>query len=208
MTLAIDKDHPSSEIVSRAAECLASGQLVVYPTDTAYGLGADATNMDAVDKLYALKGRTLTKPTHVIVRDWQMITELCVVSEAAEKLFKSFMPGPLTMVLPSKDPVAPKLGAGTDTLGVRMPDCQFTLALSQAVDFPYTTPSANKAGGATPYSVEAVDLDLARVGMVVDAGALPKVLPSTVVDLTGATPRVVREGPISESEILAVLASI
>ena len=203
----IDNFDPSGEIIEVAAKCLERGGVVVYPTDTAYGVGVDAGNSEAVEKLYRLKGRDYGKPTHVVARDWAEINEICKVNDNAKRLYDKFMPGPLTMILPSRNILDAKLEAGMGTLGVRIPDCKFTLRLSERLNFAYTTPSANRTGGKTPYSVFEVgeELGFEGVDLVIDGGELQKVLPSTIVDLTSETIKIIREGPVSRVEIERML---
>ena len=180
----INLNNPDSKIVKRAAEVLKSGGLVIYPTDTAYGLGVNAYDKYTVKKLYDVKQRDFKKPTHIICRDWKMIAGICVTSKPAKALHDKYLPGPLTLILPKKEGTSlPEiLTGGLPTLGVRVPDCKVTQALSRIVKFPYTTPSANKTGGITPYSVEQAikSLGSKNVDLVLDAGELPEKPPSTI----------------------------
>lgn len=182
--LALNKDFNAA--VNEANGCLRRGGVVVYPTDTAYGLGVDAKNPQSVEKLYRLKERVETKPTHVIVSGWKMIEELCEVNDLAKRLFDQFLPGPLTMVLKDRGVVDRRLGAGSGTLGVRMPNSKFTQCLLGIFNGPITTPSANRSGGKTPYSITEVgrELNLEGVDLVIDGGELPEVKPSTIVDIS------------------------
>ena len=207
MIVKVDREGPSVKIIEMAVEKLMQGGVIVYPTDTAYGLGGDATNNRAVDKIYEMKGRNYGKPTHVVVRDWEMISQLCEVNDIAWKLFKAFMPGPMTLVLPDRGVLDRRLGAGTGTLGVRIPNCPLTLALSKRMGRAYTTPSANRSGGKTPYSIEEVkkELEWEEADLVLDAGQLPLTTPSTIIDLSGVGWSVLREGPISVNDISKVL---
>lgn len=199
----IDINKPDKTIIKTVTNVLLTGGIIVYPTDTAYGIGVDAFNTQAIKKLYELKGRDLAKPTHVVVRDWNMIEELAYTNDFAKKLYDKFLPGPLTMVLKKKDSVPNILVANGKTVGVRIPKCKFTLSLSQVFPNPYTTPSANRSGEKTPYDIEEVSkvLDLSKVDLVIDGGKLPKVIPSTVVDMTNEEIKILREGPISNVEI-------
>lgn len=205
----VNLKKPNIEIIERAANTLKSGGLIVYPTDTAYGLGANALDENAVKKIYKIKGRDFSKPTHVVVRNWKMIENLCCVNLLGKKLYDKFLPGPLTLILPKlpnhpNHPNLPNLlTANLPTLGVRIPDNLITQSLSRLVNFPFTTPSANKSGGKTPYSIEEVknELDISKIDLILDAGKLPKVVPSTIVDLTSKDPKILREGPIAIDEI-------
>ncbi len=201
--LKIDRNNPDSTIIQKAAKVLEKGGIIVYPTDTAYGIGVNALNEVAIRKLYEIKGRDFSKPTHIVVHDWEMIEELCVVNKQAKKLYDAFLPGPLTLILPKKDSVPSILVANGSTLGVRVPNSPITLSLSQFSTSPYTTPSANRSGEPTPYSIEEVKkvLDIEKVDLVLDAGELPRTLPSTVIDISKNELKIIREGPITKVEI-------
>ncbi len=211
MILKTDRNFPDTKVVDEAAKVLKNGGLIVYPTDTAYGLGVNALDEKAVGRLYQIKGRDFSKPTHVIVRDWRMIEKLTFTNYFARKLFDAFLPGPLTIILKKKAIVPDILTANLPTLGIRIPDSKFTYKLSNRVDFPYTTPSANKSGGETPYSTYDVgkELDMEKIDLVINSGLLPKVAPSTIIDLTNPfSLRILREGPIAKSKLEKVIGKI
>ena len=207
--------------LEKAVQVLKAGGIVVYPTDTAYGLAADAMNPSAVKKLYALKGRDFKKPIHVICPSKYYHTSndgsVCPVriNQPARKLIKKFWPGPLTIVLPlrAKGKSWQMLSAGTKTLVVRMPNNQTALALVERFGKPITTTSANLAGQSACYSVEEVRKQFgsriyARIYgriYVLDGGKLPKTKPSTIVSLLNGRVRILRVGPISEKQIKKAL---
>lgn len=201
--LKVDIATPNQSAIEKAAEVLKRGGLVIYPTDTAYGLGGNALDEEVVKKVYEAKGRNFSKPTHVVVRDWEMIENLTYTTFFARKIFEEFMPGPVTMVLQKKEVVPEILTANSPTLGVRFPKNTITQMLSSLLPFPYTTPSANKSGGKTPYSLLEVEseLGLEKIDFALDAGVLPQVLPSTVIDLSTEKVKVLRPGPIKKEEI-------
>lgn len=203
----INSNNPDLHKIEKATKVLQSGGLLIYPTDTAYGLGANALDEGAIGKVYEVKGRDFSKPTHVVVRDWKMIEELTETNELAKKLYDKFLPGPLTIILPKHPNVPNLLTANLPTLGVRIPDNLITQSLSRLLTFPYTTPSANKSGGKTPYSIEDVkrELDISKIDLILDAGKLPKTSPSTIVDLTGKVSKILREGPINKMEVAKAL---
>lgn len=190
-------------IINKAVNVLKEGGVVVYPTDTAYGIGVDAFNEIAIRKLYKVKGRNFSKPTHVIVPGWRWIEVLTFTNENARKLYENFLPGPLTLILNKKPIVPDLLTGGLPTLGVRIPDCKITRQISQLINLPYTTPSANRSGGKAPYSIKDVksQLDIKKIDLILDAGELPKVPPSTIVDLTTNPPEILREGPITKEQL-------
>lgn len=197
----IDLEKPDPIIIQEAVRILATGGLVVYPTDTAYGLGVNAFDRQAVRKMYDLKERDPKKPTHVVVRDWRMIEGITKPTDLAKALHDKYMPGPITLILEKHNVVPDELTAGLPTLGVRIPDCKVTQAISQLLKNPYTTPSANREGGLIPYSIEEV-LGLEGIDLVLDAGKLPPKPTSTIVNLTSENIKILREGEISSREIL------
>lgn len=201
--LKVDPKNPDQEIIKRAVDVLTDGGLVIYPTDTAYGLAANALNEAAVKRVYEVKGRNLSKPTHVVVADWRMIEKLTFTNSYARALFEKFLPGPLTIILPKKKIVPDILTAKHPTLGVRIPHNLITQSISLLINFPYTTPSANKEGGGVPYSVEDLrnKLDLEKIDLILDAEKLPSVLPSTIIDLSTSPPKLLRQGPINKLEL-------
>lgn len=183
---------------NQAAKVLKRGGVVVYPTDTAYGIGVNALDLDALAKLYHIKHRDQARPTHVVVRNWEMIEKIAHTNKLSKTIYEKYFPGALTMVLPKKDIIPNDLTGGLSTIGVRIPDTKFTKTLSQLVDFPYTTPSANRSGEPTPYSIHEVAkvLDLSKVDLVLDAGVLPKNLPSTIVAVGDDSVTILRQGPV------------
>lgn len=203
--------NPERDVIERAAAVLSSSGLVVYPTDTAYGLGGNALNVNVVAKVRAVKGRSKSKPIHVVVRDLEMIEDLVEISEIGRRLINRFLPGPLTLIFKKKNKVPSILVGGGEALGVRIPDCFLTKNLSKILDFPYTTPSANFDRGKTPYSVAEVlnqfpPPSLEKIDLILDAGPLPLVPPSTIVDLTSNYLKILREGPIDKDELERALA--
>lgn len=203
VVLRVDPDAPAPR---RAVEALRAGQVVVYPTDTVYGLGCDATNPAAVRRVFEIKGRPPDQPVPVLLAEPHQAAELAELSEGARRLIRRFWPGPLTLVLPSRGVVAEMVTAGTGTVGLRVPDHPVPRALVRACGFPLVGTSANSTGKPAPVTVPQVLSDLdARVGLVLDGGRL-RGRPSTVVDGTGERPRVLRPGPIPAELIERVWA--
>ena len=203
------------EQIKTAVKILKSGGIVVYPTDTAYGLAVDATNELAVRKLYRLKGRDFKNPIHVIppTKDW--IEKLVRLDPLAKKMIDRFMPGPITFVLSLKarGKVWQLLSAGTKTLGIRRPKHKIALDLATFLGRPITTTSANVSGHENTYSVLAVreqfEKSNAPAGpkpdFYLDGGKLKKTKPSTVVSILNNHVKIIRLGPISEKEIKRVI---
>ncbi len=194
------------ECAARAAEVLRAGGIVLYPTDTVYGLGVDAFSDSAVATLYALKGREALKTTHAIVSNMEMIEVCAEIDELSRNLIARYMPGPLTLVLNKKAGIVNGIARDRSTIGLRMPNNSFCTAMTEAFGGPVTTTSANRSGETPLHSITEI---LSRLGnehvdFVVDAGVLPEKLPSTVVDVSGEKAVILREGPISRSEIESV----
>jgi len=192
-----------------AAAVMRAGGVILYPTDTLYGLGADALSDEAVVKVYAIKERDEWKPIHCIILDLEMAERYAEVNESARKLAKKFLPGPLTLVLRKRTEFSTGIFRGNETVGIRIPNDEFCLALARVLGKPYTTTSANPSGKETGRDVQTITGQLgsmaASLDLIVDAGRLPLRKPSTVVDLTGKEPSIIREGAISAREIMRIL---
>lgn len=191
-------------VVQRAVAVLRSGEAVVLPTDTVYGLAVVPTVPAAVDRLFALKGRPADMPIAVLVNGLGQAAALAEMPRTARMLADHFWPGPLTLVLPRRPGVDLPLGEPADTIGVRWPDHRLITALAAEVG-PLATTSANRSGSPTPAAAAeaAAALDGA-LGLVLDGGPCAGVA-STVVDLTGAEPVILREGTIATSEVVDAL---
>jgi L-threonylcarbamoyladenylate synthase len=191
--------------LERAAEVLRSGGVILYPTDTLYGLGADALSDDAVAKVKTIKGRDAVKPIHAIVADVEMANEYVEFGEKAFALACAYMPGPLSLILKKRAGVDTGIGKDMDTFCIRIPDNQFCIELARAFGKPYTTTSANLAGEVTGRSVQAIIQQLgekaALIDLVIDAGELPERKPSTIVNVSTDTVVIEREGAISRAEL-------
>lgn len=186
--------------------------IFLYPTDTVYGLGADATNPDAVKALFTLKGRDEKKPVSIVVADFRMAEKYAVVSPLAKVLIEKFLPGKLTIVLKAKDILPNEITAGTGSVGIRIPNHPVPLRLVRELGKPITATSANVAGMPTEVTPRAILAQFGeRAGMVtevIDEGELPESAPSTVVDARGNNPIIIREGAVPSAEILGVQEGI
>ncbi|MBI2610814.1 threonylcarbamoyl-AMP synthase [Candidatus Kaiserbacteria bacterium] len=193
----------------RAAEVLRARGVVLYPTDTLYGLGADALSDEAVAKVRNIKGREEGKPIHCIVADLAMAGKYADVNDSARLLAKEFFPGPLTLVLKRKQGVDMGIARGVGTIGVRVSKNDFCIALAREFGKPYTTTSANVSGEVSERSVQKILTQLGesakQIDLVIDAGELPPSLPSTVVGVRGQDVVILREGAIPASDIYDVL---
>lgn len=195
--------------IDRAATWLRAGELVAFPTETVYGLGADATNAGAVAAIYAAKGRPAFNPLIVHAADAASAQRYVTWSDTAEVLARAFWPGPLTLVLPlrSGHGIASLVTAGLDTLAVRVPAHPAARALLRAVDRPIAAPSANPSGRISPTTAAHVLAGLSgRIAAVVDDGPCPVGLESTIVGLAGDTaPLLLRPGGLAEDALTAAL---
>jgi L-threonylcarbamoyladenylate synthase len=194
------------ETIDAAVAALAGGGLVVFPTESVYGLGADARSAEAVGRLIAVRGREAGKPILVLVRDLEMAATVGVeVSRAARRLAARFWPGPLTLVLPVRPGLPGPLTAGTGTLGIRVPAHPTARALVAGLGGPVTAPSANPPGADPPRTrAEARAYFGEAIACYVDGGALPGGA-STVAALDGDRVRVLRAGPVRADQLQAAL---
>jgi L-threonylcarbamoyladenylate synthase len=181
---------------------LRAGGVIGFPTDTAYGLGADAFNETAVRRIFEIKGRPESKPILLLVNSMAMAQSVAIVSDTALALARRFWPGPLTMVFQARPNIPALVTAGTGTVGLRWARAPFAERILQAVNRPLTATSANRSGAPSTVTAEEVRLQLeGRLEMLIDGGALPARGGSTLLDLTCTPPRVLREGPISKAEL-------
>lgn len=194
---------------SKAAAVLRAGGVILYPTDTLYGLGADAFSDEAVLKVKRIKGRDENKPIHAIVADQQAAERYAIFNVPARMLAHAFWPGPLTLILEKKQGVENGIGRGLETFGVRVPDNEICLALAREFGKPYTGTSANKSGEESRRSVEDILTQLGKsaedISLIIDIGELPDREPSTVVDVHNDRPAILREGAILAADIKDVL---
>ncbi|TME81152.1 MAG: threonylcarbamoyl-AMP synthase [Chloroflexi bacterium] len=185
------------EHVARAAERLRAGAVIAFPTDTLYGVGARATDPAAVARLYELKRRPSGQPMVWLVADRHQVERFAVVSPAAAALMARYWPGPLTLVLPAR------AQADGSTLAVRAPSHEVALALLRALGEPVASSSANPAGQSPPVDADQVIAGLGdELDVVLDGGPCPIGQPSTILDVSGATPRILREGAIPAAELI------
>jgi L-threonylcarbamoyladenylate synthase len=199
-------DHPADQarVAAEVSAVLRRGGLVVYPTDTVYGLGADAARADAIERIYRVKGRPDEKAIIWLVDSVRDVRACCRMDGRVERLAERFWPGPLTLVL---ERVAPSPG-GLATLGVRVPAHEAALAIIRALGGPVATTSANRSGGTSARTADEASGQLGtQVDLIIDAGASPVGQESTVLDLTTDLPRVLRPGALSADEIAAALGS-
>ncbi|MDO8514369.1 MAG: L-threonylcarbamoyladenylate synthase [bacterium] len=189
------------ECAARAAAVLRTGGVVLYPTDTLYGLGADALSDTAVAKIHAIKGREEKKPIHAIVSGVDMAEKYAELTDDVRLLAERLPQGQVTFIVEKKAGFDTGVMNGIATFGFRIPDNSFCLALAREFGKPITATSANKAGQKPERDIGKILIQLGPavegIDLVVDAGELPESKPSTVVDFSGTEPVILREGAIS-----------
>ena len=198
----IDPSDPEKAF-SRCREVVQAGGVIVYPTDTLYGLGADPKNPDAVRKLFTVKGRQADQPILLLIRDANEVGNWAAdITPWAERLMKKFWPGPLTLVFKARLDVMAELTGGAGTIGLRVPGNALTRQLLAYLGSALTGTSANIAGKPAPRTArEAAGVIGEMVDLVLDGGGTAGGKPSTVVDVSGDEPKVIREGAIPLREI-------
>jgi L-threonylcarbamoyladenylate synthase len=196
--------------IQRAVSILKGGGLVAFPTETVYGLGADARSAEAVRKIFAAKGRPPTNPLIVHVAGVAMAKLYAAEwPDTARRLAQRYWPGPLTLVLPRYRTIVPDVSAGLDSVGLRMPDHPLALKLIQQFDGPVAAPSANRSNHISPTTAQHVRDELGdAVDLILDGGPCTVGIESTVLDLTSIRPRILRPGGVTRAQIEKVVGSI
>lgn len=194
-----EKDN--EEIVYLVAQALLKGGLIVYPTETVYGLGVDATNKKAVEKLWMFKGKRENKPVLVAVNGEKMAEEYVEINDLGKKLIHKYWPGPVSILAVSKDKVAKKVQGEKETLGLRMPDNKFVLDLISNLGRPITSTSANLSGEKVCGSIDdflrtVPEGHMKLVDYFIDGGTIENKLPSTIVDSSRGAVDILRQGDI------------
>lgn len=208
--LTIDPLHPDPTSIERAAALLRAGELVVFPTETVYGLGANALQAIAVERIFAAKGRPFNDPLIVHIADEDTLEQLTTtIPPQARQLAQAFWPGPLTLILP-RSPYVPQLvTAGLETVAIRMPRHPVALALIRALAAPIAAPSANRFMHISPTTAQHALADLAgRVSLILDSGPCAVGVESTVLDLCSAIPTILRPGGISLEALRTILPDV
>ncbi|MCC6319661.1 MAG: threonylcarbamoyl-AMP synthase [Gemmatimonadaceae bacterium] len=208
--VAVDAASPDPEVIARAAATLRRGELVAIPTETVYGLAANALDADAVARIYAAKERPAFNPVIVHLADTSDLPRVArEVPSIAHDLMRRFWPGPLTLVLHRQPAVPDIVTAGLDTVGVRIPASEVTRALIRTAGVPLAAPSANLFTRVSPTTAAHVARQLGdRLSMILDAGPARVGIESTVLDLTRTPPRLLRPGGTPQSDIESVIGPV
>lgn len=219
-------DDATGDAVRRAVHILSSGGVVLYPTDTLYGLGVDALSDEAVAKIFQIKGRDEGKPVHAIVTDLEMAAEYGEIPDGVRELAEELPKGKITFIVPKRAGIDSGIAKGVPTFGFRIPDNIFCIEMVRALGKPVTATSANRAGMEPERSVDKILAQLSDessyssilssfakaskdrqntaidlIDLVIDAGELPARKASSVVDFSGPEPRVLREGAIPAAQV-------
>ena len=207
--LKVNGSNPEPALINYVAQRIRSGQVVGMPTDTFYGLAVDPLNLRAVDRIYEIKSRSRHKALSLIVESVDQVEDLSQpLPGDFYALARKFWPGPLTIIVKASSRLPLKVTANTGNVAVRVPSAEIPVALVRAVGFPVTATSANLSGAAECTTAEALRAQLGdRLPLIVDGGVSPRVIASTIVDLTDEENgwRIIREGAISAAEIMEVL---
>ena len=199
----VDKDHPDTQIIHQAAGILDTGGLVIFPAACLYGVAANALSADAVEKVFQLKQRPRHNPILVLIKNRDQLGGLvAAIPDAARILMDRFWPGGLTLVFEAARRVNPKLTAGKEKLGIRLPRHPVAKALVSSVDFPVTGTSANLSGrpGCTRADMLSPEI-IGKTDLVLDAGLVQGGAGSTVVDVTCTPPKILRQGAVPAADI-------
>jgi L-threonylcarbamoyladenylate synthase len=209
-TIILKADTDKQEIFDKAGDILKAGGLVAFPTETVYGLGGDALNKEAASKIYSAKGRPSDNPLIVHIADTSSVYELArEVPEQAKLLMEAFWPGPLTIIFKKKDIVPDATTGGLDTVAIRMPSHPAALKLIKDSGVYIAAPSANLSGRPSPTTAEHVADDMkGRIDMILDGGPVGIGIESTIVDVTGDRPTILRPGFISDIMIKNILGDV
>jgi L-threonylcarbamoyladenylate synthase len=201
--LKIDADNSEEKILTQAAEIIAGGGIVAYPTETFYGLGADATNEKAIENIFAVKGRNFKNPISLIIGQADDINPLVKdVPQTAKKLMAALWPGALTIVFSAADIVSPLLTAGSGKIGLRVSSHPIAMGIVQKLKRPLTATSANLSGAPECTRASEVAEQIGdKIDAIIDLGDTPGTAGSTIVDVTCRPPVILREGAISRKNI-------
>jgi len=198
----IQLNNNQEEVIKESIKVLASGGLVIYPTETCYGIGADPTNQEAVEKLLKYKKKRWGKAISIAVSNKKMAEKYVNINEIAENIYDNYLPGPITVVSKSKGKVAKGIEADDKTIGIRIPKCDITLKIIEEFKKPLTSTSANVSYKKTPYSTKDILDNITKkqeelIDLIIDVGELPRNKPSTVINTTLNEIQILREGDVN-----------
>lgn len=205
--ISLNKDYAYA--ILEAVAVLQRGGVIVYPTDTVYGLGANACDWNAVEQVFKIKNRPLTKPLPIVARNMKWVKELSFVPPKLEEKLSQLWPGATTVVLPKKDVIPKVVTAGHKTLGIRIPNYPFIDRLLGRFGYPLTATSANISGEEPTGDINKVIVSFQdkiwKPDLIIDAGVLPPSEPSTILDLSHVKPKILRVGPSKPEQLMKIL---
>lgn len=208
LSLDLNNKEKYDDLISKAALSLKNGKVLVYPTDTLYGLGANALDPKAISRVYKIKKQDRSKPISVIARDISMAKKIACIDSKVEKILNNIWPGPITIILRKKDVIPHILTADGETIGVRIPSFKFVNDLMSSIDFPITATSANISGEKDLLTPKDILSKFSQTefspDIFVDAGKIKHPEPSTIIDLTTQTPKIVRIGVVGKEKMLDI----
>ena len=206
----VNSANPETGIIAEAARIIRNGGVVVFPTRSLYGLGADAFNARAVNRIFHIKQRPANKPILVLIEDMDELNRLAaLVPPAATAIMEGFWPGRVSIVLQAKEGLSSNLTAETKKIGIRLPGHNIAYTLVKAACSPITGTSANLSGNTGCFQVNDLDEKIVdSVDLILDAGSLKGGAGSTVVDVTGETPLILRQGELSQKDIPNVIDNL
>lgn len=194
-------------MLEQAAELIRNGKIVIFPTETVYGIGTNGLDKQAVKKLYEVKQRPLDKPISLLVSNMEMVNKIAKdITDVEYKIMERFFPGPLTIILKKRDIVPDVVTAGQDTVGVRMPEGEVARKLVQYAGVPVATPSANISGKPSGTNLQDIKKDFeGKVDFFIDGGNSKLGLASTIVQVVNGKPQILRQGSITLEQINEIL---
>lgn len=200
----------SIDAIIEAVKTLQAGGSIIYPTDTIYGLGVNALNAESISRLFKIKRRPMEKAVPVIVNSIEMARKIAYIDYGKDKILRKLWPSPITIILQKKD-IIPDILTGTkDTIGVRIPDSELARNLAASLGAPITATSANISGEEPGVNIQKIIGRFNEVNekpdLILDTGLLPPSEPSTVLDLSGQKPKILRIGPVKKEQLLDILS--
>jgi L-threonylcarbamoyladenylate synthase len=210
LTLPVDPLAPDDRALVLAAEVIRAGGIIVYPTETLYGIGANAWDVRAIERVRALKQRTDARPILILIADREILGSLVArVTPSATRLMEAFWPGPLTLVFPASREVPTALTQGRGTIGIRLSGSPLCRRLVEICSCPLTSTSANPSGGDVLHSVQEIrEVFPTGIDLFLDAGPLQAELPSTVIDVSVDPPQLTREGVLTPLRVREVIPDL
>ncbi|MCX6765533.1 MAG: L-threonylcarbamoyladenylate synthase [Candidatus Moranbacteria bacterium] len=210
--LDLNDEHKFNLAISEAVQYLKEGKIIIYPTDTIYGMGCDAFCERAIDKIFSIKGRENMKPLSILVKDIEEIRKYSFVDSKREKIISALLPGPFTLILPEAKNIPKLVTGGKNAIGVRIPDNPITKKLLKSFERPIVSTSVNISGReplSDPFKiVEEFKIKKIRPDLILDCGKIPNARPSVIVDITRENPQIKRSEILSVQEVRKLLQKL